>query len=153
MTINPEDMLWKALYAVSPRAHQFAFKRRMIARYIIAGGTAAAVNLSLLYFFTDILGFWYVISAVMAFIAAFVVSFCFQKFWTFEDRSTEGVHAQAAVYLMVAVLNLIINTALIYSFVEFLAVHYLLAQIAAGIIVACESFFVYRRFIFRRQRA
>lgn len=146
-----ENIFWRVLSFLSPRAYEIIFKRKIILKYIISGGTAAAVNLLLLFFLTDVLGFWYVISAVLAFIVAFIVSFCFQKFWTFEDRSTERVRAQATVYFVVAIVNLTINTVLIYSFVELLAIHYLIAQIFSGIIIACESFFIYRRFIFRHK--
>ena len=134
-----------------PRIYNITFTHRRAVKYIVSGGTAASVNFALLYFFTDTLGIWYLISAVLSFVVAFVVSFCFQKFWTFGDRSTEGMHSQAAVYLIVALVNLGINTALIYIFVEFVGIHYLVAQIMAGVIIACESFFVYRKFVFHRQ--
>ena len=131
-----------------PHIYNVAFTYRRAVKYIVSGGTAALVNITLLYFFTDTLGIWYLISAVLSFIVAFVVSFCFQKFWTFGDHSIDLMHSQAAVYLIVALVNLGINTALIYGFVEFVGIHYLIAQIMAGLIIACESFFVYKRFIF-----
>ena len=143
-----EQRMWSVVHRASPVAHAALFKRRRVLKYLISGGTAAAVNIGLLYFLTDTLGIWYIFSAVLAFAVAFVVSFGFQKFWTFEDHSTDGMHGQAAAYLLVALVNLGVNTALIYGFVEFLGIHYLLAQIIAGIIIACESFFVYKKFIF-----
>ena len=147
--MNLENKLWHFLQSLSPRTHEVVWKYRFVGKYIVAGGTAATTNLLFLYFFTAVVGLWYVFSAVLAFIIAFVVSFCLQKFWTFEDHSTESVHAQAAFYLVVATINLCLNTALIYVLVEYFAIHYLLAQIMTGTVIACESFFVYRRFIFR----
>lgn len=150
MFLEIERKIWERVRSVSPRFHEFVWPKRRVLKYLISGGTAAAVNLLLLYFFTSILGIWYVISAVLAFSLAFIVSFVFQKFWTFEDHSTDGVHVQAASYLLVALVNLCLNTLLIYFFVEFFGIHYLVAQIIASISIACESFFVYRRFIFKR---
>ena len=147
-----ENRLWQFLRILSPAAHEFAFKRQRVIKYVISGGTAAVVNIGLLYFFTDALGIWYIFSAVLSFIVAFIVSFSFQKFWTFEDRSTDRMHGQAAVYLAVALINLGINTALIYGFVEFLGVYYILAQIMAGVIIAFENFFVYKKFIFHSRQ-
>ena len=144
-----EGKFWRFLHLVSPRLYEFAFKRQTVIKFIISGGTAAIVNLLLLYFFTDIVGLWYITSSVLSFIVAFVVSFCFQKFWTFQDGSTDKMHTQVAFYLVVTVTNLCINTFFIYLLVEFFAVHYLFAQIITGIIIACESFFVYRIFIFK----
>jgi len=144
-----EHKVWEGIREMAPTAHKFLWPRRRVVKYVVSGGTAAAANLLLLFFFTDILNIWYVISAVLAFSIAFVISFIFQKFWTFEDRSTDGVHVQAVAYLVVALINLCLNTFLIYCFVEFFSIHYLVAQIISGILIACESFFVYRRFIFK----
>ena len=55
-------------------------------KYLIAGGTAASVDLSLLYFFTDILKIWYIISACLAFSVAFFVSFFLQKILNFKKK-------------------------------------------------------------------
>ncbi len=121
-----------------------------IGRYVISGGTAAAVNLVLLYILTEYAGMWYLLSAVCSFIIAFGVSFILQKSWTFQDASKDGIHRQLLAYLLVALINLGLNTALLYSFVEYAKLHYLLSQIMAGIIVAAESFFVYQIFIFKK---
>lgn len=146
-----ERKMWDIMLRVSPKTHQFVWPKRRAVKYIISGGTSAVVNLFFLYFFTDILGIWYIISAILSFSFAFVVSFIFQKFWTFEDSSTNEVSVQVAGYLLVTLINLCINTLLIYFFVEFFGIHYLIAQIIAGILIACESFFVYRKFIFRNK--
>ena len=148
-----EQKFWTILESLSPKIHGVLYRRRLVMKYIMAGGTAASVNLAILYILTDIFDLWYVFSAVLSFIVAFVVSFCFQKFWAFEDSSIEKIHSQMAVYFVVAVVNLCFNTFLIYSFVEYFGLHYLLAQIAAGVIIACESFFVYRLFIFKNVNA
>ena len=143
-----ENRMWQFVLTYSPPTHRLLFKRRRAIKFLMSGGSAAAINIGLLYLFTDIFGIWYLFSAVMAFMIAFVASFCFQKFWTFEDHSMDAVHGQAAIYLAVAIVNLGINTGLIYIFVEFFAVHYVLAQVFSSIAIACESFFVYRKFIF-----
>ena len=117
-------------------------------RYLAAGGFAAAVDLGLLYVFTDLFLIHYLTSAILAFILTFFVSFTLQKFWTFQDSSTHKVHAQAFTYLVVALVNLAINTLLMYVLVDVLAIWYLGAQILASGLIAFESFFVSRYFIF-----
>jgi putative flippase GtrA len=121
-------------------------------RYVISGGTAALIDLILLYICTDLLHWWYLISAVVAFVIAITASFFLQKFWTFEDRGTGRMHRQAALYAAVSVVNVGVNTFLMYAFVDMLHIHYLLSQILASGIIALASFFVYRRFIFREPR-
>ena len=88
---------------------------------------------------------WHLVS----FVFAFFVSFVLHKFWTFGDRSQEGMHMQMGAYLFVAVVNLSLNTLLVYLFVEQTGLHYIIAQILASALIAIESFFVYQRFIFK----
>jgi len=118
-------------------------------RYLLSGGIALGTDLALLYLFTNIFGIWYLASAIAAFILAFAVSFLLQKFWTFGDHSREGLHIQLGVYFFVAIVNLALNTLVVYLFVEQGGLHYLVAQIAASALIAVESFFVYQHFIFK----
>lgn len=97
-------------------------------RYLTAGGTAAAIDFILLYLFTDVAGIHYLLSSILAFLIAFVVSFILQKFWTFQDHSTNRVPTQATLYFVVAAANLLLNTLLMYVFVDALHLWYLFAQ-------------------------
>ncbi len=124
------------------------YKYKVYIKYLIAGGIAASTDLSLLFVFTHFFGVHYLMSAVLAFLLAFFVSFFLQKFWTFRDNRREGMYGQMAIYLATAVTNLGINTGLMYAFVEYLHLWYLFAQIAAGALIAVESFIIYRFFIF-----
>jgi putative flippase GtrA len=118
-------------------------------KYIISGGTAAIVDLAFLAIFVDIFKINYLISAVLAFLIAFSVSFILQKFWTFQDKSTEGVHKQATIYFIVSSANLGINTLLMYLFVDHFHIHYFLSQILASGLLAISSYYIYSRFIFK----
>jgi putative flippase GtrA len=63
------------------------------------------------------------------------------------------MHVQLGIYFFVAVGNLVLNTVLMYLFVEKIGLYYLIAQIVASALIAVESFFVYQRLIFRRGAA
>ncbi|MBI4779111.1 GtrA family protein [Candidatus Falkowbacteria bacterium] len=126
-------------------------KYKQIIKYLIAGGTATSVDLALLYFFTDILGIWYLISASLAFTMAFFVSFFLQKFWTFRDGDKEAMYKQMRIYLAVALANLTLNAALMYILVDGLKIWYMLAQFVVSGLIACESYFVYKFLIFNKK--
>ncbi len=117
-------------------------------KYLISGCTAAAVNIGFLYLFTDIFNIHYLISGVLAFILAFGVSFTLQKFWTFQNHSRQLLGRQLAIYLIVSVSSLVINTLLLYLLVDWFGVWYILAQIIAGGLLAVVNFFIYRFVIF-----
>lgn len=121
-------------------------------RYIISGGTAAATQILLTAFFTDIVGLWYLISSSIAFIIAVVVSFTLQKFWTFRHKETKGMHGQATVYLLIALAGLAVNDGLMYLFVSVLGIHYLLGQILSGGIIACFNYFLYAKLVFKKKK-
>ncbi len=126
-------------------------KYKQIIKYLIAGGTAAGVDLILLYVFTDVLGIWYLFSACLAFSIAFFVSFFLQKFWTFRDEDKEVMYKQMRVYLAVAVTNLALNTGLMYIFVDGFKIWYMGAQFIISGLIACESYLIYKFFIFNGQ--
>ncbi|MDO8592362.1 MAG: glycosyltransferase [bacterium] len=131
----------------------FLRKYKQIIKYFIAGGAAAAVDLGLLYFLTDILGIWYLISTSLAFAAAFFVSFFLQKFWTFRDPDQTVIYKQLATYLAVALVNFTLNAALMYILVDGFKIWYLLAQFLASGLIAGESYFIYKFVIFNKKSA
>ncbi len=124
---------------------------KILVRYLVAGGTAAFTDLLLLHIFTDYFGIWYVLSAALAFSVAFFVSFFLQKYWTFKDKENKGQKRQMLYYFFIAVFNLLLNTISIYFVVEFFEIHYLLAQIIVGMLIAMESFVLYGIFVFKKK--
>ncbi len=122
-----------------------------IIKYIISGGSSAAVTIVALFLFTHFLnnGVYKVRYSVGAFIIAFCVSFTLQKFWTFKDRSTERVHGQLSLYLLVALLNLGLTSLLMYIFVNVFHVHYIISQIIVSGGIAFATYSIYKKFIFK----
>ncbi len=116
-------------------------------RYIVSGGSAAVVDLFVLYVFVRCFDMWYVLAAILAFLIAFGVSFTLQKFWTFKDVSKK-VTSQATIYFIVSTLNLGMNTLLVYLLVDYGHIHYIFSQIIASGILAISSYFIYSGFIF-----
>jgi putative flippase GtrA len=127
-------------------------KYATLLRFLISGGTAAVVLFTLLYTLTDLLGIWYLASSVIASLGAFVVSFTLHKFWTFADPHLGRVPVQAAGHLTTGLINLGLNTLLLYFLVEFVHAHYLVAQVLVSGVLAVASFFVYKYFIFHKGR-
>src|SRR3989344_3676584 len=122
-----------------------------IIRFIISGGLATIVNLGVLFVFTHFFHFWYLISAIIAFLFAFFVSFSLQKFWTFRDHSKDNMHKQAGLFFIIVILGLLINTSIIYTLVESVHLHYLLAQFFSGIVIAFFNYMMYQKFIFHKK--
>jgi putative flippase GtrA len=85
---------------------------------------------------------------VLAFLIAFSFNFFLQKYWVFQSAEHHKIPRQMFLQFSVAVMNLGLNTLLLYAFVEYGHLWYILAQLISSAIIACESF-VFYRFIFR----
>ena len=118
-------------------------------KYIISGGTAAAVDLGLLYIFTDVIGLWYLYSAIISFIFSLLTSFLLHKFWTFRENSLKRIKKQFIFFCALAFLNLGINTILMYIAVELLGIWYILSQFFIMGFIAFMNFVVNKTITFK----
>ncbi len=130
---------------------QLVKKHGQIFKFLIAGGFAFTVNIIVLYVLTDILHIYYLISTVLAFLVAFNVSFFLQKSWTFGDNSRDNLHVQIPLYLGMQVANLVLNTGLMYAFVEYLHIWYILSQIIITSVLATVIFLINKKYIFKEK--
>lgn len=126
----------------------FLIRHAEILRFLISGGFAFFANIGVLYLATDVFGVWYLASSVLSFISAFFVSFSMQKFWTFKNRETDRMTSQLGMSLVMAVVNLGLNTGMMYLLVEDGHFHYLIAQVITAGIIAIETYFIYKHIIF-----
>lgn len=118
-------------------------------KFSIVGGVALVVNVFFLYFFTSILGIYYLASSICAFFIAVVVNFTFQKFWTFGTKKGR-IYMEAPSFLALQILvNLFLNTLLLYIFVDYLHIWYATSQIIISLGLAVITFFINKRFIFK----
>ena len=140
----------KPIAAVAALTQQANFDIARLFRYLVAGVTGTATNILILYFLTAFAHVWYLTSGIVSFSVSVVVSFILQKYWTFQHDTHEGVHHQAAYYLLVALINLGINTLILYGLVDYAHIQYLVGQVIASGIIACESYVIYH-YIFERR--
>ena len=124
------------------------FTQHVAVRFFLAGGTAGVTDLVVLYLLNSVFGLHYLISAIVAFLIAFGVSFVLHKFWTFKSHE-ERTHKQVVTYLLASLFGLTLNTFLMYLFVDHLHVQVILSQIIVGLMVAFVSFFVSRNIVFK----
>ncbi len=133
-----------------PKFFELVFPYRKIIKYLISGGLAALSAFSSLYFLTEIIGLWYVLSSAIGSVAGLVVSFCFQKFWTFRDKGLGRIKSQVFFYITVLIVNSLLNAGGIFVLVHFLFINYLIAQIILIAAIAFGNFSVFNKFIFKR---
>jgi len=145
-----ENTFLNLLNKISPGLFRITVRFKIYFKYLISGGIAAGVDIVLLAIFKELGGLNYLVAAILAFFLAFIVSFVMQKFWTFGDTGMTGVHRQAGLYLGIALVNLLVNTLLMYIFVDWFHIWYILSQVLASGLIAISSFVIYRRFVFNQ---
>lgn len=121
-----------------------------IVRYVIGGGLAALIDLSILYLCVEYLGVQYLFAQILAFCVSVMFWFIFQKYITFSDSSF-NVLWQWVSFIWLQCIWLGINVFILYFCVEYWGVHYLLWSIIAKSIVLIWNFVMNYRFTFTRK--
>lgn len=117
-------------------------------RYLFSGGSAFATNIISLFILVQFFHIWYLLAAIVSFVAAIYVSFMMQKFFTFNDYGKEKIRQQQVFYFGIQIFNLVVNTLLMYISVELFNISYLISQVVIAGAMAIYNFFVYKYLVF-----
>ncbi|MBX4216183.1 bifunctional glycosyltransferase family 2/GtrA family protein, partial [Candidatus Parcubacteria bacterium] len=122
--------------------HPLARELPRVTRFIVSGLITVGVNLAFLYVLTEWLHVWYLLSSVVSFTVGIGVGFALHKFWTFKSMELRRMAYQLPLHAGLSFINLFLNTALVYAFVEYFDLWYVGAQFLATGIIAVESFLI-----------
>ena len=127
----------------------FSLFARHAIKYYAVGGSGVLVNLGILYALTDLAGYWYFASQVIAISVSISSNFLFNRFWTFSGSIEEKRNSVMYVkFLIVSMIGMGIQLGITYALVESFAVYYMFA---AGIGIAIAggiNYVVNRRWTF-----
>lgn len=121
-----------------------------VIRYIFAGGTATVSNLAILFIGVHYFHLWYLTAAIISFCSAVIISYVLQKFFVFNNSSTENIHKQFLNFFIFNLVMLGVNTLFMYIFVDIIGIWYLLAQVLSAIIGACINYFYFSKVLFKK---
>ncbi|PJE73877.1 MAG: hypothetical protein COV01_03485 [Candidatus Taylorbacteria bacterium CG10_big_fil_rev_8_21_14_0_10_41_48] len=124
------------------------FQRSLFVRYVFSGGTAAAIDVMLLYVLVAYFDVYYLAAATFAMTMSFIARFLLQKFVTFQDHDHSEEKKQFAYYSALYFASLATTNALLYLFVEKLNFWLIPSQIVSILLIACACYFIYKIFIF-----
>lgn len=113
-------------------------------RYIFVGGTAFIVDFFFLYFFSDILGIYYLISAVFSFIISVLVNYIMSTKWVFNPDNIENKVLEFNIFILISSIGLVFTEILLYIFTDIMGIYYLLSKIISAIIVLFWNFLARR---------
>ena len=106
-------------------------------QFYIVGASGVLVNLGILYILTDIAGFWYVASQIIAISASITTNFFFNRYWTFgshvEDKKNYVMYIK---FLIISAIGMAIQLGITVTLVESSAFYHMYG---AGIGIAVAS--------------
>jgi len=113
------------------------YKRKVIDEFFkfgLVGILGMLINLFILYIFTEFVGIYYLISAIIAFFVAVTHNFILNKLWTFKEKINHLFTKKYIQFFIVSIFSLAINLIFLYIFTEFLNIYYMISQaLAIGI--------------------
>ena len=119
-------------------------------RYIFVGGTAFVVDFFFLYFFSDICGIYYLISAVLSFIISVLVNYIMSTKWVFNQDNIENKVLEFNLFILISTIGLVFTEILLYFFTDIVGLYYLISKIISAIIVLFWNFLARRVMFYGR---
>ena len=113
-------------------------------RYIFVGGTAFIVDFFFLYFFSDICGIYYLISAVFSFIISVLVNYVMSTKWVFNQNNIENKVLEFNLFMLISAIGLGFTEILLFFFTDIVGLYYLVSKIISAIIVMFWNFLARR---------
>jgi putative flippase GtrA len=120
---------------------------REFSGYGVASAAALSVDMGLLWTFVHV-GINYVVASVASFTAGAVVAYWLSITLAFRRHRMRDRRVELLGFVAIGVMGLIINTSVIYTAVQFLGLHYMLAKSAAAGFTFAFNFIVRRQLLF-----
>ena len=120
---------------------------REFSGYGVASAAALSVDMGLLWAFV-LVGIDYIVASVASFLAGAVVAYWLSITLAFRRHRIRDRRVELLSFVAIGVMGLIINTSVIYTAVQFLGLHYMLAKSAAAGFTFAFNFIVRRQLLF-----
>lgn len=136
------DLFWFSIHHKDSHAYT-EFSR--LWKFMIVGLSGVVVNMGFLYYLTEELGIFYLISSAIAIEVSIISNFCLNDAWTFDDVDNRHSWMNRAIrFQLVSVSGLLINITTLFALTSF-GVYYLLANLIGILLAFSWNFLVNRR--------
>lgn len=116
-------------------------------KYICIGAISVAADIIFLYFFTEFINLWYVISAGLSFLIGLIIVFMLNKFWSFQKYEFTTVQLKKFIILMTA--NYLCNMVFIFILTESVRLDYLISKLIIIAVQTVWNFLFYKLWVFK----
>jgi dolichol-phosphate mannosyltransferase len=113
-----------------------------VLKFAVVGLSGVLINMSALFFFTEILKITYWISSIIAIEISIISNFVLNDLWTWKDRLKKKLlHRFIQYHISVGLTAIVFNWLLLVILTEFFGMYYLLSNLI-GIIVGTVSNYI-----------
>lgn len=138
-------------FTTENRLHSIVWRYRTFIKYCLVGCLVTGVDFIVFAFCFYQVTFGSIASKLFAFAVAIVVSYLLNRTWTFRGGK-QRVHVQFSKFLMVSIMGAGLSGVAIYSQVDLLAVHPLIANGVTSALVLSWNFLANKHWTFRVSR-
>jgi dolichol-phosphate mannosyltransferase len=100
----------------------------LLIRYMLIGGLGVVVDFFVLLLLTELVGVYYIYSAIIGFLISDIFCYVLQKEFTFKNKS-KGHLALYSSFITVSIGGIFIDIALLYALTEFIGIFYMLSKL------------------------
>jgi putative flippase GtrA len=117
------------------------------------GGFAAVANIGTLVFCKEVFELHYLIANTFGFFAGLVSNYALCKFFVFTEAIPIPKAGEFFIHGIISVISLIIDSSLLWIFIQFFGIHYLASKIIATGIGFLWNFFGRKYFYLRLKKS
>lgn len=125
-------------------------KLRIFMKYCIVGINGIGINVAVLYFFTNVLGIFYVLSSLIAHETSIVANYILNDMWTFKGIGEKRSFMNKLIrYNLAKLSGVTLSIILLYLYTELFSTNYLISNVLAIGTGAIWGFFTSLRYVWK----
>lgn len=122
-------------------------------RHSMVGGTAFLIDYGLLIALTEVAGMYYLCSATVSFVISVIFNYRYSMRFVFNRRNDISKITEFTIFVALSGIGLVLNTILLWLFVDYANLHYSVAKLLAAVIVTVYNFNSRKRFLENHEEA
>jgi|GEM_PF-620842 len=107
--------------------------REKIVGFFLIGVFSTALDILLIFVFTEYFGIWYLLSATLSYCCGMVVNFFLTKYLVFRDTSRD-YFGQFIAFAIISISSLVLTLGILFLAVEMFSLHYLIGKLIAVVV-------------------
>ena len=119
---------------------------KQIVRFSIVGIIATLIDYGLLYFCTDYLKIYYLISSIISFIVSVIINYILSIKWVFDVKKKQ-TFKEFIIFIFLSIIGLLINQFILYFCTDIVNIYYMLSKLIATLIVMIYNFVTRKIFV------